>query len=210
MPTTFASHYASLRAAQWPTRTEADAFDNHVLASALAAALTEVDRGEGSLADGLGLKPGEIGRLLDRRFPILRRAALELEWMAESPADDEELMLRELLMAHRSGREPLSSWLAVIIARRAMRADHLWQDLGLGSRDELNRLLKTHFSVLHAGNTRNMRWKKYFYRVLCEEEGFSLCTAPSCSVCTDFQSCFGEEDGMSRMAELRRQLTVAA
>ena len=88
-----------------------------------------------------------------------------------------------------------------------MRDDHLWQDLGLFSRAELGRLLARHFPALHAGNVNNMRWKKYFYRRICDLEGFSLCAAPHCSVCKDFASCFGDEDGMSRLAQLSRELS---
>ena len=33
-----------------------------------------------------------------------------------------------------------------------------------------------------------------------ESEGFSLRPATHCSVCADFASCFGDEDGMSRLA----------
>lgn len=99
--------------------------------------------------------------------------------------------------------------LATVIARRAMRADHLWQDLGLTDRSELGRLLARHFPALHAGNTANMRWKKYFYRKLCEAEGFVLCAAPSCAQCTDFAACFGAEDGESRLARNRRAYETA-
>jgi nitrogen fixation protein NifQ len=91
-----------------------------------------------------------------------------------------------------------------------MRPDHLWQDLGLFDRSELNRLLARHFPSLHAGNTANMKWKKYFYRKLCEAEGFVLCTAPSCAQCTDFAACFGAEDGESRMAQTRREVDRSA
>ncbi len=90
-----------------------------------------------------------------------------------------------------------------------MRDDHLWQDLGLFNRAELGRLLARHFPALHAGNVNNMRWKKYFYRRICDLEGFSLCAAPHCSVCKDFSSCFGDEDGMSRLAQMSRELTAA-
>lgn len=107
-------------------------------------------------------------------------------------------------------RETLADILPTVIARRAMRPDHLWQDLGLFDRGDLTRLLARHFPTLHAGNTANMRWKKYFYRKLCEAEGFSLCTAPSCSVCADFASCFGSEDGESRMAAARRAVDLSA
>ncbi len=90
-----------------------------------------------------------------------------------------------------------------------MRDDHLWQDLGLRNRAELGRLLARHFPALHAGNVNNMRWKKYFYRRICEMEGFTLCSAPHCSVCVDFDSCFGDEEGMSRLAQRSRAAEAA-
>lgn len=204
----FAHHYAALRStARW-AHDEAEAFDGHVLAAILAAALTEAETPGVCFAEGLGLSPGEIGRLLECHFP--RHAVAGLGDLAPSPPSEEEMLLADLLLAHRSGPEPVSGWLAILIARRAMRPDHLWQDLGLNDRRELNRLLARHFRTLHAGNTSNMRWKKYFYRVLCEAEGFTLCAAPSCAVCSDFTDCFGTEDGLSRLAGLRRRIEEAA
>ncbi len=205
---TFARHYAALHAAARPPRDEMEAFDSHVLAAILAAALTEAETPGVRLADGLGLSPAEIRRLVGRHFP--RYAVAGLDGAAQSPPSEEETLLSDLLLAHRSGSESVSGWLAVLIARRAMRPDHLWQDLGLNDRGELNRLLARHFRTLHAGNTGNMRWKKYFYRMLCEAEGFTLCAAPSCAVCTDFADCFGVEDGLSRLADLRRRVEEAA
>ncbi|MBS1182980.1 MAG: nifQ [Proteobacteria bacterium] len=203
---TFARHYAALRAAARPTRDETEAFDSHVFAAILATALTETETP--GLADGLGLSSAEIDRLIGWCFP--RYAVPDLDGLSPDPSSEEETLLVDLLLAHRSGPEPLAGWLAVLIARRAMQPDHLWQDLGLNDRGELNRLLARHFRALHAGNTGNMRWKKYFYRVLCEAEGFALCAAPSCSVCTDFVDCFGAEDGLSRLAGLRRRIEEAA
>jgi nitrogen fixation protein NifQ len=204
----FARHYAALRLAACPAHDEAEAFDSHVLAAILAAALTEAETPGVGLADGLGLAPAEIDRLVGRCFPRHPLAGLE-DGVASRPSE-EETLLADLLLVHRCGPEPIAGWLAVLIARRTMRPDHLWQDLGLNDRGELNRLLARHFRTLHAGNTGNMRWKKYFYRVLCEAEGFSLCTAPSCAVCTDFNDCFGAEDGLSRLADLRRHVEDAA
>ncbi len=51
-----------------------------------------------------------------------------------------------------------------------------------------------------------MKWKKYFYRRLCELEGFTLCTAPSCRECCDFDRCFGAEHGESLLARSRREI----
>jgi nitrogen fixation protein NifQ len=205
---TFARHYTALRAAARPERDEEEAFDSHVLAAILATALTETEAPGVGLADGLGLSPAEFGRLISWCFPLY--AASDLDGLSPDPSSEEEALLANLLVAHRSGPEPLAGWLAVLIARRAMQPDHLWQDLGLNDRGELNRLLARHFRTLHAGNTGNMRWKKYFYRVLCEAEGFALCAAPSCAVCTDFVDCFGAEDGLSRLAALRRRIEEAA
>lgn len=204
---TFAHHYAALRSAVRPSSDEADAFDGHVLAAILAAAMTEAEAADVHLCDGLGLSMAETKCLFDHHFPSY---TAKLDGHVPSVPLEEELLLIDLLLAHRSGPEPVSGWLATLIARRAMRPDHLWQDLGLNDRGELNRLLARHFRTLHAGNTGNMRWKKYFYRVLCEAEGFSLCAAPSCAVCTDFNDCFGVEDGLSRLADLRRRIEVAA
>ncbi|MBS1165468.1 MAG: nifQ [Proteobacteria bacterium] len=204
----FAHHYATFRAAADPAQELAEDFDSHVLAAILASALTEAEMSDARCVDGLGLSPAEIGRLIGRHFP--RYALADLGGLSPSAPSEEEMLLADLLLAHRSGPEPVSGWLAVLIARRAMRPDHLWQDLGLNDRGELNRLLARHFQTLHAGNTGNMRWKKYFYRVLCEAEGFSLCAAPSCSVCSDFTDCFGAEDGLSRLAGLRRRIEEAA
>ena len=208
--TSFACYYATLRAAQWPSHDAGEAFDLHVLSCTLAIAMAEASGRTSSLADCLGLTPDEIGDVFDRRFPILARGGFLLSDMPVPVIDDEQHMLRDLLIAHRATRDAMSYWLACIIARRAMEPDHLWQDLGLNDRGELNRLLQRHFPSLHAGNTNNMKWKKYFYRKLCEAEGFTLCTAPSCGVCADFSACFGEEDGMSRLGEIRAQEYRAA
>ena len=91
-----------------------------------------------------------------------------------------------------------------MVARRAMEPNHLWEDLGLRERPELSRLLTRHFAPLAVRNTGNMRWKRFFYRMLCEDDGFVMCTTPVCTQCNDFDLCFGEENGESRMAERRR------
>jgi nitrogen fixation protein NifQ len=97
-----------------------------------------------------------------------------------------------------------------MVARRAMEPNHLWEDLGLRERAELSRLLMHHFAPLAARNTGNMRWKRFFYRMLCEDDGFVMCTTPVCTQCNDFDLCFGEESGESRMAERRREFLRGA
>jgi nitrogen fixation protein NifQ len=200
----FDERYAALRAAQTAKGDEGEAFDDHVFACVLSAALADQAATGLALTECLGLTRAEAAALFAARFP-LSAAPLCLERAPDPIRTMEEDLLRGLLTSHSAGRGEDSGWLAAILARRAMGEDHLWQDLGLFNRGELSRLLARHFSALHAGNVNNMRWKKFFYRRLCELEGFSLCAAPHCSVCADFASCFGDEDGLSRLATVARE-----
>jgi nitrogen fixation protein NifQ len=124
--------------------------------------------------------------------------------------EDEIAMVRDLLLANRSTEGEDGRLLAAMIARRSMEPNHLWEDLGLRDRSELTRLLARHFAPLAARNTKNMKWKRFFYRMLCEDEGFSMCSTPVCSACSDFHTCFGEESGESRLAHARRASALEA
>lgn len=200
----FANHYASLLAGQWPAIDAGTAFDRHALACVLAIARDEELAGRATIAEATGLGPKELTRLVARNFPAVPFDSFGIDPDETEPdRDEEEEILFELLLQHCDPGIAASRQFARIVARRAMRDDHLWQDLGLFERAELTRLLNRHFPSLAAGNTQNMKWKKYFYRKLCEAEGFSLCTAPSCRECSDFDACFGEENGESRLARVK-------
>ncbi|MER8482394.1 nitrogen fixation protein NifQ [Mesorhizobium sp. M0959] len=178
-------------------------FDQHVLACVLSRALEEIEAGEATATEATGLSRAELRDVLSRCFPAIPINAFALKEVSEPEPDLEEELLHGLLLAHARPGDPTSARFARIIARRAMRYDHLWQDLGLFNRTDLGRLLASHFPTLAAGNTQNMKWKKYFYRKLCEAEGFSLCSAPSCRECNDFESCFGPEEGESRLTRIK-------
>jgi nitrogen fixation protein NifQ len=60
-----------------------------------------------------------------------------------------------------------------------------------------------HFAKLARRNDQDMKWKKFFYRMICHDDGFSMCVAPSCSECSDFNECFGDESGESLLARSR-------
>jgi nitrogen fixation protein NifQ len=117
--------------------------------------------------------------------------------------DEEEQQLCSLFDRHRCDDSFETAWIGAILTRRSMSPRHLWQDLGLASRDELGRLMRERFPGLAERNAQNMKWKKFFYRSLCELEGFTLCTAPTCRQCSDFESCFGDEKGESLLAKAR-------
>jgi nitrogen fixation protein NifQ len=179
-------------------------FDRHVFASILAVAAAE----EGAVAERAGLTAGDLSAVLAKWFPRIQN--IDTHWNEASRAEDDEVaMVRDLLLGHRSSDGDAGRWLAAMIARRAVEPNHLWEDLGLRDRSELTRLLARHFGPLAIRNTRNMRWKRFFYRMLCEDDGMVMCTTPVCTQCNDFELCFGDESGESRMADRRREAMQA-
>lgn len=169
-----------------------DAFDRHVFACAVVVGLAETER---PLTEALGLAAQPLGAMMDKLFAHAK--GLVAIPSAGGAGEDafEEPDLRRLLLDHRSRRVEEEEWLAAIIARRSVRPNHLWQDLGLFARSELNRLLHRHFRALAVQNDNDMKWKKFFYRTLCQRDGILVCKAPNCEVCEDVQLCFGGEEG---------------
>lgn len=148
--------------------------------------------GMGALPHGLGLARADFAALLARHFPRYRLpAGLE---MAEASRQAEREELLTLLEEHCAGRDESEHWVAGIVTAACMGGDHLWQDLGLWSRVDLSRLMTQNFPALAARNTRDMKWKKFLYKQLCDREGVQVCRSPSCEVCADYAECFGPED----------------
>ena len=102
--------------------------------------------------------------------------------------------LVELLRDHAIDQSDEARLLGRIIAHACLGQNHLWQDLGLPDRQALNHLMRDFFPTLHARNAGNMRWKKFFYRQLCERAQVPICKSPSCGDCCDYQACFGPEE----------------
>lgn len=185
--------------------TEDDAaFDRHVLASILAVAAAE----GGPLDERAGLSYDDLAALIAHRFPAAEGLVAGCSARPRAGEDDEVVMVRDLLLANRSRDDDIGRLLAVMVARRAVEPNHLWEDLGLRDRSELSRLLNRHFAPLASRNTKNMRWKRFFYRALCEDDGLVMCSTPVCSRCGDFDLCFGDESGESRLAYQRRVLAL--
>lgn len=170
-------------------------FDRHVLASILALASSE----GGRLATQAGLTEAELAGLFSYCFPA-RRIESRGEDVGNLVDADEIEMVRELLLENRSSEGDCGRWLAAMIARRAMEPNHLWEDLGLRDRSELTRLIARHFAPLARRNDKNMRWKRFIYRMMCEDDGFVMCSTPVCTNCADYELCYGAESGNSRIA----------
>lgn len=148
--------------------------------------------GLGALPPGLGLAPSAFAALMACHFPGF---SLPCRLAGPANADDRHAEREDLLvlLRHHCVGEP-ACWVAEVVTAACMGGDHLWQDLGLWSRADLSRLMAQNFPALAAGNTRDMKWKKFLYKQLCEGEGVYVCRAPSCEVCVDYAKCFGPED----------------
>jgi nitrogen fixation protein NifQ len=145
----------------------------------------------------LGLDAAMHERLLRRYFPGFDPPTVAAATAGEAgcpalPADEFD-DLRALLLAHRSEDNEESRWLACAVATACLGNNHLWQDMGLPNRSVLSELLRRYFTALHDKNTGNMKWKKFFYKQLCEQAEVNMCKAPSCKICTDYVACFGPE-----------------
>ena len=139
-----------------------------------------------------GLDRHSMCALMQHYFPSAQEYGCTAPSSASSNADEFQDLVN-LLLDHRTFQDDQSSWLAHAVATACMAQDHLWQDMGLPSRDLLSKLLGVYFTSLSQRNTGDMKWKKFFYRQLCERSGLFVCRAPSCDVCSDYNNCFGQE-----------------
>ena len=182
----------------------AEPFDLHVAASIAALAVREAEEDGVPLSERIGLDADGIRRLCSLMFPGGIEAfphALE--------AEEQELVLRDILWMNSANASAFEVLLAHMIARRSQRPNHLWQDLGLAHRSELTELMSRHFPRLARRNRGDMKWKKFFYRTMCSAEQFRLCAAPVCTECDEFDDCFGSEDGEALLARIANGRTVS-
>lgn len=148
----------------------------------------------------MGMEDVGFEDMMERYFPgALQNAGMAARKMpaagCEALRGEEFEDLLGLLLEHRSRPDAESKWLAFAIATACMGNDHLYQDMGLPSRQVLSGLLEEYFPSLFARNTGNMKWKKFFYKQLCDRAEIRACRAPSCNVCNDYLKCFGPEEG---------------
>lgn len=160
----------------------------------LAQIVASWQTGEGALPDALGLAEEQFLALVKATFPgyLLNSNAvtgIKLDFSRMLEKQD----LEQLLRRHAAVQGDEAEWLIGIIVAACLGSDHLWQDLGLWSRNELSVLLQHNFPGLAVRNDKDMKWKKFLYKQLCEAEGLYVCRAPSCEVCQDYHNCFGPE-----------------
>ena len=150
----------------------------------------------GVLPKTLGLSDANFRNLVNRHFSghqIVENASYnKAEFDRDRIPEWEDLV--NLMLEFRAGDDVSERWIAEILSAACMGFDHLWQDLGLWSRGELTEVLRLNFPQLAARNNKDMKWKKFLYKQLCERDGTYVCRAPSCDVCADYKVCFGPEE----------------
>ncbi len=149
--------------------------------------------GLSALPAGLGLDEKDFLALMSRHFPGVRLVVNNIPTPTDPRALERDDVLA-LLLEHRAYHNQSEQWMAEIVTAACMASDHLWQDLGLHSRDHLSRLMENNFPALAAKNEHDMKWKKFLYKQLCEREGINACRAPTCEYCADYLTCFGPEE----------------
>jgi len=171
------------------------------LTQAFAGMVLSIARAGATLPNmPMGVSRDRFGRLLEGYFPGALEALFEdFDLSAEESCcpgmrSDEMDDLLALLLEHRSNDAEQTTWLAYAIATGCLGEGHLYQDMGLPDRQALSHLLRQNFTALFEKNSGNMKWKKFFYKQLCERAEVNMCKAPSCQVCDDYQKCFGPED----------------
>lgn len=145
--------------------------------------------GRGCLPADIGLGEAAFSHLVSVYFPGCTVAGQPRQLESIPEWSD----LQKLLLDNRARQASSELVMANILASACAGRDHLWQDLGLASRDELSRLMWINFPALARANTGDMKWKKFLYRQFCSQEGIYVCPAPSCGVCADYAKCFGPE-----------------
>ncbi len=147
---------------------------------------------------GMGLDLDQFSELLDRYFPGGSAEILDAGFQAEysdfvSPLASEFEDIVAILMEHRSHDARHNEWLAYAVASGCMGSDHLYHDMGLPDRNTLSALLEHYFTALFRKNVHNMKWKKFFYKQLCDRAEIIMCPTRNCNSCIDYKNCYSPE-----------------
>lgn len=166
--------------------------DRHLFACLLSVAAGEPY----ALAPAFGLAPEDVAAILEAYFPGVAAADLEgNKSSAAGPPPEVNPEVLEILLDHvpEDDGTGVAVWLARIIAARAAHPGHLWVAMGLFERSELTAAIRRHLPSLAAANDKNMRWKRYLFKQVCDLHGAVLCKSPNCGVCSDYALCFPSE-----------------
>lgn len=166
--------------------------DHHLFACLFAVA----DREPVPLHRALGLSKQQLDRLMNAVFPEIDRktvfsdSQLKTTTTPEINPEIRALLLSKSLLQSDGERCFLSEAMAHIIAARTAHPGHLWIAMGLFERPQLSAAIGRHLPLLLTLNNKGMRWKRFLFKQLCDQNGGTMCKAPNCSDCSDYALCF--------------------
>jgi nitrogen fixation protein NifQ len=170
--------------------------DRHLFACLVAVAAREPY----ATAEALGLTFTDLAELLQSWFPacgpdLIRRH----ETPAAGPPPEANPDVLRIVLDHvprddSGALETSALWLAHILTARAAHPGHLWVSMGLFERPQLSAAIRRHLPSLAEANNRNMRWKRFLFKQVCDLNGGSMCKTPNCGECSDYALCFSEEE----------------
>jgi len=166
--------------------------DRHLFACLLCVATHEPH----PTASALGLSERALGQMLVSLFPAFEPSRLDAFAPAEqsSPPEINRDVVQLLSTYHPHPCSDMANWLTAALAARAAHPGHLWVAMGLFERPELSTAIRRHLPALAAANSQNMRWKRFFFKTICDLNGGTLCKSPNCGVCSDYALCFAPEE----------------
>jgi nitrogen fixation protein NifQ len=173
----------------------------HRLAYLLRRSLAAVLRGaqDGNLplfTWTLGLPQAELLEMLAGIFPELEGGLEPLtdtqytHFLASTPADFTDLVSLLCSRCSMPIHDKNVEWLARAIAAASFGSRHLWEDMGLNGREEVDYLLATCFLPLYQGNAANLKWKRFLFSELGRSKGLVELRPPGCRHCDQFLICF--------------------
>lgn len=187
-----------------PTMTEMNSHSRQLWIEICKAQLS----GQAALPYGLGLDMAAYHDLV-RSLESVELDALENHWNStDTEFKQRSHLYNDLLVLQAAERNQLIELLmrylkpglangmlmAIVVASACLASGHLWKSLGLSRRARLRELMTEHFPELVQKNDKDMRWKRFLYRCLCENGGDYVCKAPNCVDCTSYSECFSPEE----------------
>ena len=177
-----------------PNRTDAQ-FES-MLSRSLIAVLRGAQEGDLPLFTWtLGLSQPHLLKLLSERLPELDALEPMIDtqydvFLKSIPNEFNELF--DLLRSKRSNSisNKDGELLSRIITAACFGNRRLWQDIGLGSRDEISALIATVFPQLYQNNSNNLKWKRFLFSELARSKGVTELRPPGCPHCDQYLLCF--------------------
>ena len=177
-----------------PAPTACKPADRHLFACLIAIASQE----SSPLHAALGLNEQVLGEIFDLAFPVIDRVALfgapTRQTVATLPInpDLQAVVSSYIATNSSSNRLLMAEALANIIVARAAHSGHLWIAMGLFERSQLTAAIGRHLPLLLNANNKGMRWKRFLFKQICEQQGGLMCKSPECGDCSDYRLCFAD------------------